>query len=131
MHLTVSFAKKKKSYFLDLRFKSYGCLKFLGEVWAWRACAGANEEELIIRKKIWGQEGGGKGVGGWNKGGPTGARLTTSGRRLPTPPQLNDRWSAAVTWRAQPVCRRWRLAVACRLWLQPPCPDRPLLIFNF
>jgi hypothetical protein len=28
---------KKKSYFLDLRIKSYGYLKFLGEVWAGRA----------------------------------------------------------------------------------------------
>jgi hypothetical protein len=39
-------------------------LKFLGEVWAGRACAGANEEELTICKKNWGQEGGGKGTKG-------------------------------------------------------------------
>jgi hypothetical protein len=32
MHLALSFAGKKKSYFLDLRIKSYGCLKFQGEV---------------------------------------------------------------------------------------------------
>jgi hypothetical protein len=31
---------------LDLQIKSYGCLKFIGEVWAGRACAGANEVEL-------------------------------------------------------------------------------------
>jgi hypothetical protein len=42
MHLAISFAEKK-SYFLDLRIKSYGCLKFQGEVWAGRACAGANQ----------------------------------------------------------------------------------------
>jgi hypothetical protein len=28
MHLAVSFAGKKESYFLDLQIKSYGCLKF-------------------------------------------------------------------------------------------------------
>jgi hypothetical protein len=44
---------EKKMYFLDLRFKSYGCLKFLGEVWAGRACVVANEEELTICKKNW------------------------------------------------------------------------------
>jgi hypothetical protein len=31
---------------LDLWIKSYGCLKFLGEVWARLACAEANEVEL-------------------------------------------------------------------------------------
>jgi hypothetical protein len=64
MHLTASFAGKKKSYFLDLRIKSYQCLKFLGEVWAGRACAGANEEELTKHQKIWGQGGRGKGARG-------------------------------------------------------------------
>jgi hypothetical protein len=34
MRLTISFAGVQISYFLDLRIKSYGCLKFLGEVWA-------------------------------------------------------------------------------------------------
>jgi hypothetical protein len=53
MRLVVSFVGKK-SYFLDLRIKSYGCLKFLGEVWEGRPCAGANEEELTNHKKIWG-----------------------------------------------------------------------------
>jgi hypothetical protein len=55
MHLAISFAGKKM-YFLDLRLKSYGCLKFLGEVSAGWACAKANEEELTICKKNWGQE---------------------------------------------------------------------------
>jgi hypothetical protein len=34
MRLVISFARLKKSYFLDLRIKSYECLKFLGEIWA-------------------------------------------------------------------------------------------------
>jgi hypothetical protein len=46
---------KKKSYFLDLRIKSYGCLKFQGEVWAGRACAGANQQELATCAKSGGQ----------------------------------------------------------------------------
>jgi hypothetical protein len=36
---------------LDLRIKSYGCLKFQGEVWAGRACAGANQQELTTCAK--------------------------------------------------------------------------------
>jgi hypothetical protein len=56
MHLTLSFAGKQKSYFLDLRIKSYGCLKFQGEVWAGRACAGANQQELTTCTKSGGQE---------------------------------------------------------------------------
>jgi hypothetical protein len=32
MHLAISFAGVQILYFLDLRIKSYGCLKFLGEV---------------------------------------------------------------------------------------------------
>jgi hypothetical protein len=51
--------KKKKPYFLDLWIKSYGCLKYLGEVWAGWACAKANEEELTKKTKKWGQEEGG------------------------------------------------------------------------
>jgi hypothetical protein len=42
MRLTVSFMGRKKTHFLDLRIKTYGCLKFQGEVWVGRACAGAN-----------------------------------------------------------------------------------------
>jgi hypothetical protein len=38
---------------LDLQIKSYGCLKFLREVWAGWACAGANEEELTNNNKFW------------------------------------------------------------------------------
>jgi hypothetical protein len=73
-------------YFLDLRFKSYGCLKFLGEVWARRACTGANEEELTICKKIGGRREEERGQGGGNKGGPVGTRPVTSGRRPSTVP---------------------------------------------
>jgi hypothetical protein len=68
MRLAASFVGKKKSYFLDLRIKSYGCLKFLGEVLAGRACPGANEEELTKHQKNWGQGGGGKGARGRGKG---------------------------------------------------------------
>jgi hypothetical protein len=42
MRLAISFAGAQISYFLDLRIKSYGYLKFLEEVWAGLACAGAN-----------------------------------------------------------------------------------------
>jgi hypothetical protein len=55
-------------------------LKFLGEVWAGRACAGANEEELTTCGKIWGQSGRKEGAGGLDKGGPTQERLATAGR---------------------------------------------------
>jgi hypothetical protein len=56
MRLVLSFAGKQKSYFLDLRIKSYGCLKFQGEVWAGRACAVANQQELTPCTKSGGQE---------------------------------------------------------------------------
>jgi hypothetical protein len=56
MRLALSFAGKQKSYFLDLRIKSYGCLKFQGEVWAGRACDGANQQELTTCTKSGGQE---------------------------------------------------------------------------
>jgi hypothetical protein len=56
MHLAISFTGVKISYFLDLQIKSYGCLKFLGEVWAGQACAEANEEKNLeaggSRKKL-------------------------------------------------------------------------------
>jgi hypothetical protein len=55
MCLTASFAKKK-THFLDLQIKNYGCLKFQGEVWAGRACAAANEKELTTCAKSGGQE---------------------------------------------------------------------------
>jgi hypothetical protein len=56
MRLALSFARKQNSYFLDLRIKSYGCLKFQGEVWAGRACAGANQQKLTTCTKSGGQE---------------------------------------------------------------------------
>jgi hypothetical protein len=56
MHLVASFAGRRKKHFLDLRIKSYGCLKFQGEVWAGRACAAANEKELTTCAKSGGQE---------------------------------------------------------------------------
>jgi hypothetical protein len=37
MRLGISFAGVQKPYFLDLRIKSYGYLKFLGKLWAARA----------------------------------------------------------------------------------------------
>jgi hypothetical protein len=51
MRLTISFVGVQKPYFLDLRIKSYWCLKFLGEVWAGRACAVANQQELTTCAK--------------------------------------------------------------------------------
>jgi hypothetical protein len=56
MRLALSFTGKQKSYFLDLWIKSYGCLKFQREVWAGRACAGANQQELTTCTKSGGQE---------------------------------------------------------------------------
>jgi hypothetical protein len=56
IRLALSFAGKQKSCFLDLRIKSYGCLKFQGEVWAGRACAVANQRELTTCIKSGGQE---------------------------------------------------------------------------
>jgi hypothetical protein len=55
MCLAVSFVGKK-THFLDLQIKSYGCLKFQGEVWAGRACAGANQQELTTCAKSGGHE---------------------------------------------------------------------------
>jgi hypothetical protein len=55
MRLVVSFAGKK-THFLDLWIKSYGCLKFQGEVWAGQACTTANERELTTCAKSGGQE---------------------------------------------------------------------------
>jgi hypothetical protein len=55
MRLAISLAREKKSYFLDLRIKSYGRLKFLEEVWAGRACTGANQQELTTSAQKGGQ----------------------------------------------------------------------------
>jgi hypothetical protein len=56
IRLAISFAGKKKTHFLNLWIKSYGCLKFQGEVWAGRACTGANQQELTTCAKSRGQE---------------------------------------------------------------------------
>jgi hypothetical protein len=63
MHLVLSFTEKK-THFLDLQIKSYGCLKSQREVWAGRACAGANEKELTTHKILWARRLGGGGAGG-------------------------------------------------------------------
>ena len=39
-----------------LWIKSYGCLNFLGEVWARRACDASNQQELTTSAKKKGQE---------------------------------------------------------------------------
>jgi hypothetical protein len=56
IRLALNFAGKQKSDFLDLQIKCYGCLKFQGEVWAGRACAAANQQELTTCIKSGGQE---------------------------------------------------------------------------
>jgi hypothetical protein len=99
---------KKKSYFLDPRIKSYGCLKFQGEVWAGRACAGANQQELTTCAKS-----GGQGEKKFKKKGysPT-AVASTCGRRatagrwpvLSGQPSGADHWSPGI-WR--PAVRTW------------------------
>jgi hypothetical protein len=58
-------------HYLDLRIKSYGCLKFQEEVWAGRACAAANDEELTTRAKFCGQGSWARGTGGQHSGAPT------------------------------------------------------------
>jgi hypothetical protein len=63
MRLRISFPGVQNLYFLDLQIKSYGCLKFLREVWVGQACVRANEEELITCAKIWGQRGRKEGAG--------------------------------------------------------------------
>jgi hypothetical protein len=50
---------------MDLQIKSYGCLKFLREVWAGWACVGANEEELTNNNKFWGRREEGRGLQKW------------------------------------------------------------------
>jgi hypothetical protein len=114
MRLVVSFAGKQKTHYLDLRIKSYGCLKFQGEVWAGRACAAANEEELTACAKFCGQGGWARGAGVDKVGHPrwggrrravgdsgspgTGDRQSGSGRpstRRPLPSVGGDRRSAA------------------------------------
>jgi hypothetical protein len=91
--------------FLDLQIKSYRCLKFLGEVWAGWACAGANEKDLTNHKKIWKQDEGGKGARGYKNGGPTRAQLAAAGHWLALP------WATAAHNGRRPiVVRRPRAA---------------------
>ena len=86
MHLAISFARVKKNFFLDLWIKNYVCLKFLREVWAGRACARTNAEELTTCKKIWGQEGGGRRQGGAILGELAEVRSATNGCQPPAAP---------------------------------------------
>jgi hypothetical protein len=90
MCLVVSFAGKQKTHYLDLRIKSYGCLKFEGEVWAGRACAAANEEELTACAKFCGQGGWARGAGGGQSGAPALGRSPTALR-----PEVGDRRSGS------------------------------------
>jgi hypothetical protein len=83
MRLVIGFVGKK-SYFLDLRIKSYGCLKFQGEVWARRACVGANQQELTTCAKSRGQE---EQKFKKNRNSPTGPGID--------PRPAGDRWSPA------------------------------------
>jgi hypothetical protein len=86
MRLAVSFTGKQKTHYLDLRIKSYGCLKFEGEVWAGRACAAANEEELTACAKFCGQGGWARGAGGGQSRAPALGRSPTALR-----PEVGDR----------------------------------------
>jgi hypothetical protein len=88
MPLAVSFAGKQKTHYLNLRIKSYGCLKFEGEVWAGRACVAANEEELTACAKFCGQGGWVRGAGGGQSGAPALGRSPTAIR-----PEVSDRGS--------------------------------------
>jgi hypothetical protein len=109
---------------LDLRIKSYGCLKFFGEVWAGRACAEANEEELTTCAKIWGQRGRKEGARGRIKGDHIGAvgdywsevadRSPTSGCQLLVVPDQATAGRSAVARPATAARGERRLAVACR-----------------
>jgi hypothetical protein len=51
MCLGISFSGVQIPYFFNLWIKSYGCLKFVGEVWARRACARVNQQELTTCAK--------------------------------------------------------------------------------
>jgi hypothetical protein len=94
MHLTVSFAGKNKTHFLHLRIKGYGCLKFQGEVWVGRACAGANEEELTTCANFWRQEVGRRRQGNTKKG--TYAGAVGDRRPLVAPGRATGRRSAVA-----------------------------------
>jgi hypothetical protein len=111
MRLAVSFAGKQKTHYLDLWIKSYGCLKFEGEVWARRACAAANKEELAACAKFCGQGGWAMGAGGGQSGAPALGRSPTALRSEVGnhgSPGTGDCWSGSgrrATGRgSQPVC---------------------------
>jgi hypothetical protein len=76
--------------------QSYGCLKFLGELWVGRACAAANEVELTKMPKSRGRrkKRGGKRKSGRskkNKMGPARGRQATTGRGpVPLPPACSQ-----------------------------------------
>jgi hypothetical protein len=86
MHLAISYKEVQISYFSNLWIRSYGCLNFLGEIWAGQACAGANEEELTLCANIWRQEVGRRGQRGGKEGAKrvqkkeTCARMVAGGR---------------------------------------------------
>jgi hypothetical protein len=100
MRLAVCFAGKK-THFLDLRIKSYGCLKFQGEIWAGRACAVANEKDLTTLIKFCGQGGWIGGAGDRNSGAPTQWRSLTVPRPLVA--QAGRPWPAAGGNRRSPA----------------------------
>jgi hypothetical protein len=120
MCLVLSFAGKQKSYFLDLRIKSYGCLKFQGEVWAWRACAGANQQELTTCTKSGGQEEK-KFQEKWELSHRRKCRPAASGRPLvagrPWATSLqgatSGRWDTGDQWSGPGCCRPWVDTYAC------------------
>jgi hypothetical protein len=83
MRLAISFTVVQISYFSDLQIKIFGCLKILGEVWAGRACVGANQQELTTYTKLYGQE---EGEFFWKKACPVGNCGPQSNRLRASPP---------------------------------------------
>jgi hypothetical protein len=87
--------RSTKIFFLDLRIKSYGCLKFLGEVWAGWACVGDNQQELTTcaksegrRKLLYFAQG--------EFGAPGHGRQVIAGRRV------TAGWRPAVAYQPRP-----------------------------
>jgi hypothetical protein len=87
-------------------------LKFLGNLWVGRACAGANEVELTKVPKSWGR-GGKTGEAGWKHGEAKTTKwdpCTVDGLQTKSRPLVGDwratRDSAAWTGR-RPVIARW------------------------
>jgi hypothetical protein len=88
-------------HFLDLRIKSYGCLKFQREVWAGRACARANQQELTTCAKSGGQE----------------------------EKKIQEKWKQPERRRCRPVVASCRLAASRHLRLSG-CSKLFLIFFN-